>query len=70
MGAFMEHAKESGMEIQFQDLDNLAKALLVDLKAGKFVAMIGVEGAGATLHTRADKIGKGEAPFDAHSLIA
>ena len=70
MGAFMEHAKESGMEIQFQDLDDLAKALLVDLKTGKFVAMIGVEGAGATLHTRADKIGKGEAPFDDHSLIA
>ena len=70
MGAFMEHAKETGMEIQFQDLDDLAKALLVDLKTGKFVAMIGVEGAGATLHTRADKIGKGEAPFDDHSLIA
>ena len=70
MGAFMEHAKETGMEIQFQNLDDLAKALLVDLKAGKFVAMIGVEGAGATLHTRADKIGKGEAPFDDHSLIA
>ncbi len=70
MGAFMEHAKETGMEVQFQDLDDLAKALLVDLKAGKFVAMIGVEGAGATLHTRADKIGKGEAPFDDHSLIA
>ena len=70
MGAFMEHAKETGMEIQFQDLDDLAKGLLVDLKAGRFVAMIGVEGAGATLHTRADKIGKGEAPFDDHSLIA
>lgn len=70
MGAFMEHAKETGMEIQFQDLDELAKALVVDLKAGKFIAMIGVEGAGETLRTRADKIGKGEAPFDEHSLIA
>lgn len=70
MGAFMTHAKETGMEIQFQDLDELAKALLVDLKAGKFVAMIGVEGAGETLRTRAEKIGKGEAPFDEHSLIA
>lgn len=70
MGAFMEHAEETGMEIDFQDLDELAKALLVDLKAGRFVAMIGVEGAGETLRTRAEKIGKGEAPFDEHSLIA
>lgn len=70
MGAFMAHAKETGMDVQFQDLDDLAKALLVDLKAGRFVAMIGVEGAGETLRTRAEKIGKGEAPFDEHSLIA
>ena len=70
MGAFMSHAKETGMDVQFQDLDDLAKALLVDLKAGKFVAMIGVEGAGETLRTRSEKIGKGEAPFDEHSLIA
>ena len=32
--------------------------------------MIGVEGAGETLRTRSEKIGKGEAPFDEHSLIA
>ncbi len=70
MGAFMKHAKETGMELQFQDLDELAQALIVDLKADKFVAMIGVEGAGETLHTRADKIGRGEAPFDEHSMIA
>ena len=70
MGEFMKHAKDTGMEIHFQDLDDLAKALLADLKAGKFVAMIGVEGAGETLATRAEKIGRGEAPFDDHSLIA
>ena len=70
MGAFMKHAKETGMEIQFQDLDDLAKALIGDLKADKFVAMLGVEGAGETLHARADKIGRGEAPFDEHSMIA
>ncbi|NNL66938.1 MAG: short-chain dehydrogenase, partial [Myxococcales bacterium] len=58
------------MEVHFQDLDELAKSLLADLKAGKFVAMIGVEGAGDTLRTRAEKIGRGEAPFDEHSLIA
>ncbi len=70
MGAFMKHAQETGMQIDFQDLDELAKALIVDLKAGKFIAMIGVEGAGEQLHARADKIGRGEAPFDEHSLIA
>jgi NAD(P)-dependent dehydrogenase (short-subunit alcohol dehydrogenase family) len=70
MGAFMKHAEETGMQIDFQDLDELAKALMVDLKAGKFIAMIGVEGAGEQLHARADKIGRGEAPFDEHSLIA
>lgn len=70
MGEFMKHAEETGMEIHFQDLDELAKALLVDLEANKFIAMIGVEGAGETLRTRAEKIGRGEAPFDEHSLIA
>ena len=70
MGEFMKHAKETGMEVHFQDLDELARSLLADLESGKFVAMIGVEGAGETLRTRADKIGKGEAPFDDHSLIA
>ena len=70
MGEFMKHAEETGMQLHFQDLDELAKALIVDLKAGKFVAMIGVEGAGDTLRSRAEKIGRGEAPFDEHSLIA
>ncbi len=70
MGEFMKHAEATGMEIHFQDLDDLAKALIVDLKADKFVAMIGVAGAGEQLRTRAEKIGRGEAPFDDHSLIA
>lgn len=70
MGEFMKHAEETGMELQFQDLDELAQALIADLKAEKFVAMIGVEGAGETLRARAEKIGRGEAPFDEHSLIA
>ncbi|MAG31181.1 MAG: short-chain dehydrogenase [Deltaproteobacteria bacterium] len=70
MGEFMKAADEAGMKIQFQDLDELAQALLVDLKAGKFVAMIGVEGAGEQLRARAEKIGRGETPFDEHSLLA
>lgn len=70
MGAFMKHAEETGMQVQFQDLDELAQALIVDLKAGKFVAMLGVEGAGEQLRVRAEKIGRGEAPYDDHALIA
>jgi NAD(P)-dependent dehydrogenase (short-subunit alcohol dehydrogenase family) len=70
MAEFMKQAEETGMELHFQDLDQLAQSLLADLKADKFVSMIGLEGAGETLHTRADKIGRGEAPFDEHSLIA
>ncbi|MBJ21331.1 MAG: SDR family NAD(P)-dependent oxidoreductase [bacterium] len=70
MGAFMKHAEETGMDLQFQDLDDLATALIADLKADKFVAMLGIEGAGQTLRTRAEKIGRGEAPFDEHSMIA
>lgn len=70
MGEFMKHAEETGMELHFQDLDELAQSLIGDLKADKFVAMIGVEGAGEQLRTRAEKIGRGEAPFDEHSLIA
>ena len=70
MGAFMKAAADSGMQIQFQDLDVLAETLLKDLEAEKFVSMIGIEGAGVTLHQRADKIGRGEAPIDEHSYLA
>lgn len=70
LGSFMKSADEMGMELQFQDLDELARALLVDLKAGKFVAMIGVEGAGEQLRARAEKIGRGEAPLDDHSHLS
>ena len=70
MGAFMQAAKASGMQIQFQDLDELAETLLKDLEAEKFVSMIGIEGAGETLRQRAEKIGRGEAPIDEHSYLA
>ncbi len=70
MGAFMKAAADSGMQIQFQDLDELAESLLKDLEAEKFVSMIGIEGAGETLRQRAEKIGRGEAPIDEHSYLA
>ena len=70
LGAFMKSADEIGLKFEFQDLDELARALLVDLKAGKFIAMIGVEGAGEQLRARAEKIGRGEAPIDDHSRLS
>lgn len=69
LGTFMKNAEEIGMEVEFQDLDELARSLLVDLKAGKFVAMIGVEGAGEQLRARAEKIGRGESPIDDHAHL-
>ena len=67
---FMKAAEQSGMQIQFQDLDELAETLLKDLEAEKFVSMIGIEAAGETLRQRAEKIGRGEAPIDEHSYLA
>ncbi len=69
MGEFMKHAEETGMQVHFQDLDELAQSLVVDLKAEKFVSMIGVEGAGDQLRARAEKIGRAEAPFDEHTFL-
>lgn len=56
--------KASGVQIEFQDLDQLAKATLDDLRAGKFVSMLGLEDASQQLHYRADCIGRGELPLD------
>lgn len=70
MGAFMKAAEESGMQVHFQDLDELARSLLADLEAEKFISMLGIEGAGETLRQRAEKIGRGEAPIDEHSYLA
>ena len=45
-----------------QDLDELAQHLLGDIRAGRFVSMIGREHAGQTLEQRAKRIGSGELP--------
>jgi len=70
MGAFMKAAEQSGMQVQFQDLDALAESLVKDIEAERFISMLGIEGAGETLRQRAEKIGRGEAPIDAHSSLA
>jgi NAD(P)-dependent dehydrogenase (short-subunit alcohol dehydrogenase family) len=59
---FRAMAKKAGMDLPVQDLDELAQHLLGDIRAGRFVSMIGREHAGATLEQRAKRIGAGELP--------
>ena len=59
---FRTMAKKAGMDLPVQDLDELAQHLLGDIRAERFVSMIGREHAGATLEQRAKRIGAGELP--------
>ena len=54
----------AGMELQFQDLDELAAFALEGIKAGRFILMIGVEDAEAQLTERARRYGRAELPID------
>jgi NAD(P)-dependent dehydrogenase (short-subunit alcohol dehydrogenase family) len=59
---FRAMAKKAGMDLPVQDLDELAQHLLGDIRAGRFVSMIGREHAGQTLEQRAKRIGAGDLP--------
>ncbi|MFT4614268.1 MAG: NAD(P)-dependent dehydrogenase (short-subunit alcohol dehydrogenase family) [Bacteroidia bacterium] len=61
---FQVAAKAAGMELQFQDLDELAKYCLQGILDKRFVIMIRVEEAQATLEARAARIGRAELPID------
>jgi NAD(P)-dependent dehydrogenase (short-subunit alcohol dehydrogenase family) len=61
---FKQAAKAAGMELQFQDLDELAQVALQGIRDEQFVIMIGHGDAQATLSDRADRIGKGDLPID------
>jgi NAD(P)-dependent dehydrogenase (short-subunit alcohol dehydrogenase family) len=61
-------AKEAGMELQFQDLDDLARHCLEGVRQQQFVVMFGHQETEATLKDRAARIGRGELPFDLASL--
>ena len=56
--------EQAGMELQFQDLDELAVFALDGIKAGRFILMIGVEDAEAQLTGRAQRYGRAELPID------
>ncbi len=65
---FVEAAKKAGMDIPFQDLDELATATLAGIREERFILMIGVEGAQATLTKRAERIGRSALPIDPTSI--
>ena len=68
IGQFKEAAKAAGMELQFQDLDELARHALEGIRTQQFVIMYGHGETEATLKDRAERIGRGELPFDLASL--
>ena len=65
---FKEAAKAAGMELQFQDLDQLAGHCLEGIREQQFIIMYGHAETEATLQDRAARIGRGELPIDLASL--
>ena len=65
---FKVAAAAAGMQLEFQDLDELARFCLQGIKDRRFVIMIGIEEAEATLTARAQRIGRGELPIDQASI--
>lgn len=61
---FKKALAEKGIDLHFQDLDELAKYCLDGVREQRFVIMIGVEGAEAELLDRAKRIGRAELPID------
>ncbi len=61
---FKVAAEAAGMTLAFQDLDELARFCLQGIREQRFVIMIGVEDAEATLKERASRIGRTELPID------
>lgn len=61
---FKVAAEAAGMQLEFQDLDELARFCLQGIRDQRFVIMIGIEGAESTLQDRAGRIGRAELPID------
>lgn len=61
---FQVAAKAAGMDLQVQDLDELARFCLQGIREQRFVIMIGIEATETTLHERAARIGRTELPID------
>jgi NAD(P)-dependent dehydrogenase (short-subunit alcohol dehydrogenase family) len=61
---FKVAAEKAGWDLEFQDLDELARYCLQGIREKRFVIMIRVEEAEVTLHERAVRIGRSELPID------
>jgi hypothetical protein len=61
---FKKALADKGIDLHFQDLDELAAYCLDGVREQRFVIMIGVEGAEAELLDRAKRIGRAELPID------
>ena len=61
---FKVAAAAAGMDMEFQDLDELARFCLQGVREKRFVMMIDVQDAEATLMERAARIGRTELPID------
>ena len=67
---FKEAASAAGMELEFQNLDDLATYCLDGIREKRFIIMINVEEAEATLSERAGRYGRSELPIDLASIPA
>ncbi len=61
---FKAAAEAAGMQLDFQDLDELARFCLQGVAEKRFIIMIGIEDAEATLRDRAQRIGRGVLPIE------
>ena len=65
---FKKMADQAGMELQFQDLNELATFAMQGILDGRFILMIGVENAQAQLTDRAQRYGRAELPLNLAGL--
>jgi NAD(P)-dependent dehydrogenase (short-subunit alcohol dehydrogenase family) len=61
---FKQAAEAAGMQLEFQDLDELARVCLAGILERRFVIMIDVQDAETTLRERAARIGRSSLPID------
>ena len=61
---FKVAAEAAGMTLEIQDLDELARYCLQGIREQRFVIMIGLEDAAATLRDRAERIARAELPIN------
>ncbi len=65
---FKKAMAAAGRELQFQDLDELASFLLEGVKEQRFIIMINIEEAEASLADRAQRYGRAELPINIQEI--